>query len=642
MPQTCRTLYTLLLLVGLTSVTLAEVPLNALTEAEKRSGWTMIFDGKTTDGWRNYKKDGISDGWAVKDGALVRTGRGAGDIITNEQYDNFELALEYRISKGGNSGVMFHVQETEGAPWQTGPEIQVQDNVDGHDPQKAGWLYQLFKPAKPSWQKKFEDQVGVKSPDVVDATRPAGEWNHLYIRISDKQSEVCMNGVSYYKFKKGDPKWDSLVAKSKFAKFKNFGKPTKGHICLQDHGNEVAYRNIKLRKLSSTGDEVPNPVDGELALQGKLAFPKLQFTGFDPEGDDGKVRALRPLVLTHANDGTNRIFVGTQRGVIHVFENDPNVEKTHIVLDLSKRIRDWKSPGSNEEGLLGLAFHPDFKKNGEFFVSYSTQKEPRSSKISRFRISKDNPHQADDSEEVVMTLPQPFANHNGGSIAFGPDGYLYVALGDGGSRNDPIKNGQNLGTLLGSILRIDVNSKTGDKNYGIPTDNPFVKVEGAKPEIYAYGFRNVWRIAFDRKTGHLWAADVGQDLWEEINIIVPGGNYGWSKWEASYPFNNLTGAKDPIDPIWEYDHRVGKSITGGYVYRGTRLPELAGKYVYADYVTGKIWALEYDEAAGKVTKNLAISAGGIPVLAFGEDEQGEVYYIIGAVTGKGIYRFEKK
>jgi len=289
-----------------------------------------------------------------------------------------------------------------------------------------------------------------------------------------------------------------------------------------------------------------------------------------------------------------------------------------------------------------LAFHPDFKNNGEFFVSYSTQKEPRSSKISRFRISKDTPHQADDSEEVVMTLPQPFANHNGGSIAFGPDGYLYVALGDGGSRNAPIKNGQNLGTLLGSILRIDVNSKTGDKNYGIPADNPFVKVEGAKPEIYAYGFRNVWRIAFDRKTGHLWAADVGQDLWEEINIIVPGGNYGWSKWEASYPFNNLTGAKDPIDPIWEYDHRVGKSITGGYVYRGTRLPELAGKYVYADYVTGKIWALEYDEAAGKVTKNLAISDGGIPVLAFGEDEQGEVYYIIGAVTGKGIYRFEKK
>ena len=642
MPHTRRTLYTLLLLLGFTSVTFAEVPLNGLTEAEKRSGWTMIFDGETTQGWRNYKKEGINDGWVVKDGALVRAKRGAGDIVTEEQYDNFELALEYRISKGGNSGVMFHVQETEGAPWQTGPEIQVQDNVDGHDPQKAGWLYQLYKPAKPSWQKKFEGQVGIESPDVVDATRPAGEWNHLYIRISDKQSEICMNGVSYYKFRKGDPKWDSLVAKSKFAKFKNFGKPTKGHICLQDHGNEVAYRNIKLRKLASSGDEVPNPVDGELALQGELAFPNLQFTGFDPEGDDGKVRALRPLVLTHANDGTNRIFVGTQRGVIHVFENDPKVKKTNVVLDLSKRIRDWKGPGSNEEGLLGLAFHPDFKNNREFFVCYSTQQEPRGSKISRFRISEDNPNKAVDAEEVVMTLPQPFANHNGGSIAFGPDGYLYVALGDGGSRNDPMKNGQNLGTLLGSILRIDVNTKTGDKNYGIPADNPFVKVDGAKPEIFAYGFRNVWRIAFDRQTGHLWAADVGQDLWEEINIVVPGGNYGWSKWEASYPFNSLTGAKEPIDPVWEYDHRVGKSITGGYVYRGSRLPELAGKYVYADYVTGKIWALEYDEAAGKVTKNLAISAGGIPVLAFGEDEQGEIYYIIGAVTGKGIYRFEKK
>ncbi len=204
---------------------------NTLTPEEKAAGWRLLFDGKTTDGWRNYRKDSISPNWKVVDGALTRVG-GAGDIITKDQFEAFELVLEYKISKGGNSGVMFHVTEEENTPWMTGPEIQIQDNKDGHDPQKAGWLYQLYKPE-------------------IDATNPAGEWNQLRIIISPAKSEVYMNGKKYYEFVKGSDDWNQRVAKSKFASMPKFGKPTKGHIALQDHGNEVAFRNIKIRELKS-------------------------------------------------------------------------------------------------------------------------------------------------------------------------------------------------------------------------------------------------------------------------------------------------------------------------------------------------------------------------------------------------------
>jgi quinoprotein glucose dehydrogenase len=236
-----------------------------------------------------------------------------------------------------------------------------------------------------------------------------------------------------------------------------------------------------------------------------------------------------------------------------------------------------------------------------------------------------------------MTIEQPFWNHNGGTIVFGPDGYLYIGLGDGGAANDPHGNGQNLGTLLGSILRIDVDSKDEGLAYGIPDDNPFVGVEGARPEIYAYGIRNVWRIAFDRQTGKLWAGDVGQDLWEEIDIIEKGGNFGWNLREGMHPFKGGAEASDAfVEPIFEYHHDVGKSITGGHVYRGQRVPQLAGKYVYADYVTGDIWALDYDEAGRKVRGNYSISWEKLPVMTFGEDEQGEVYFTI---TSGQVYRF---
>jgi glucose/arabinose dehydrogenase len=215
-------------------------------------------------------------------------------------------------------------------------------------------------------------------------------------------------------------------------------------------------------------------------------------------------------------------------------------------------------------------------------------------------------------------------------------------LGDGGARNDPFGNGQNLSTLLGSILRIDVDSQSDGKQYGIPADNPFVGQDDAAAEVFAYGLRNPWRIAFDRQTGQLWAADVGQELWEEVVVVKKGGNYGWSRREGTHPFGNTDGEFDvsqAIEPVWEYDHQIGKSITGGRVYRSDRLPQLNGKYLYADYVTGGVWALSFDES-GRATKNEQVFAQSVPVLAFGEDPSGEVYYLTSSAKGECIYRFE--
>ncbi len=635
----------LLTLLELTSLELplqAEIPLNQLSEAERRSGWKLLFDGKTTTGWRNYRSKAISDGWAVKNGAITWTKKGAGDLVSVKQYGHFELSLEYRISKAGNSGVMFHVTEQAQYPWQSGPEIQIQDNVDGRDPQKAGWLYQLYHPVKPDWAKFFEQQVGFTSPEISDATRPAGQWNHLYLRIGDKRSEVALNGVSYYYFQKGNKDWNERVAKSKFASFAGFGKAKQGHICLQDHGNAVAFRNIKLRTLAADGS-VPDPVDRELPLQAVEAFPQLKWEGWQGVDENGKIKQLRPIEMIHAGDGTNRLFVAAQSGMIHVFDNRPDVKSTSMYLDLRDRVHDWSK--DNEEGLLGMAIHPNYKTNGEIYVYYNTVKKPHTAYLSRFKRSADNPNRGDPaSEEIIMVIPQPFANHNGGPMVFGRDGYLYLALGDGGGRNDPTGHGQNLKSWMGSMLRIDVNQKGEGRNYGIPKDNPFLDRPGAKPEIYAYGLRNIWRLSIDRQTGLIWSADVGQDLWEEINIIKRGANYGWSIREASYGFGNAaaTNPDKPVNPVWEYDHQIGKSITGGHVYRGKKLPELFGYYIYGDYVSGKIWALKYDEKTNKIIENVRIPSTGIPVLAFGQDENGEVYYMIATATGKTIFRFERK
>jgi glucose/arabinose dehydrogenase len=384
-------------------------------------------------------------------------------------------------------------------------------------------------------------------------------------------------------------------------------------------------------------DEPNQPLDAEVVR----TFENLEWPEWITGEESGRPIDPRPVVITGAGDGSNRFFLATQYGAIFFTKNVPQSNEVELFLDIRDRVIPFK-PNENEEGLLGLAFHPKFKENGEFFVYYTakpTEEHPHQSVISRFRVSADDPNRADPaSEEVLMRIEQPYWNHNGGTIVFGPDGYLYVGLGDGGWGGDPHGNGQNLATLLGSILRIDVDRKDPGLEYAIPKDNPFVGLPGARGEIWTSGIRNVWRVTFDRETGVCWAADVGQNEWEEIDIIEKGGNYGWNVREGLHPYNDdqkknfkpapgYVAASGPfIEPVLEYHHNVGKSITGGYVYRGKQVPALEGAYLYADYVTGQVWALRYDPATKKVVSNQTIRQSGAPVLTFGEDDDGEVYF----------------
>lgn len=349
----------------------------------------------------------------------------------------------------------------------------------------------------------------------------------------------------------------------------------------------------------------------------------------------------RPIVLTSAHDGSGRVFIASQLGTIRVFENDHSIRETKLFLDIRDQVV-YKDK-ENEEGFLGLAFHPQYEQNGQLFVYYTTRDAPHTSVISRFHVSADNPNRADpSSEEELLRILQPYWNHNGGTLEFGPDGYLYIALGDGGLANDPHNNGQNLGTLLGKILRLDVDRHDGSLPYAIPPDNPFRGQPEARGEIWAYGLRNVWRFSFDSKTGHCWAADVGQDTWEEIDLIERGGNYGWNLREGRHQFpiaqtDKGSGPRpDLIEPILEYHHDVGKSITGGCVYRGQQIPQLEGLYLYADYVTGQIWALDYDFQRKQVVANHPIPGNIIPVMSFGQDAKKEVYFL---TTDGLIHRF---
>jgi glucose/arabinose dehydrogenase len=375
-------------------------------------------------------------------------------------------------------------------------------------------------------------------------------------------------------------------------------------------------------------------------LATEVAFPNLRFD--------------RPVVLAYPDDGSHLLFVVEQhQKKIYSFPNERETKDKRLFLDLPDPIQ-----YGNEEGLLGLAFHPKYKENGQFFVYYSSAEGPtgRRSVVSRFRVSKDDPRKADpkSEERVWVSAPDPYENHNGGCILFGPDGYLYITLGDSGAADDPLTTGQNPRDWFGSILRIDVDHPEGGNAYGIPKDNPARRSPEYKhwaPEVYAIGLRNVWKFSFDRQTGTLWAGDVGQNLWEMVHIIKNGGNYGWSIREGFHPFQPQRRQKpDPAapisKPIVEYPHAAnqdpsrpdtGLSITGGYVFRGKALPSLVGVYVYGDFDSGRIWGLR--EKDGKAVENrelIDVTRGPkLNIAAFGEDPAGELYIL--AFDGK-IYR----
>lgn len=308
-----------------------------------------------------------------------------------------------------------------------------------------------------------------------------------------------------------------------------------------------------------------------------------------------------PVEFIHANDGSDRLFLVQQRGIIYVFNNSPGVSTRKEFLNIADSV----SSSGSETGLLGLAFHPDYSRNGYFFVNHTyTSGGQLRSYVVRYQVSATNPDSAlKGSRLVLMTLDQPFSNHNGGKIAFGPDGYLYIGFGDGGSANDPGNRAQNRSLLLGKILRINVDSAAGGLNYSIPPTNPFAgNTQGYREEIFAYGIRNPWKFSFDRVTGQLWLGDVGQDAREEIDIVVNGGNYGWRLMEGFIctPSVNPTcqDTAGLLRPVWDYINSSGTnadgSITGGYVYRGSAIPSLYGKYIYGDYLSGRTWALTYD------------------------------------------------
>jgi glucose/arabinose dehydrogenase len=337
-----------------------------------------------------------------------------------------------------------------------------------------------------------------------------------------------------------------------------------------------------------------------------------------------------PVAMMQAPGDTSRWFVVEQQGIVRIFPNMANVTDADVTvfIDISARVS-----SGGERGLLGMAFHPGFG-NGNFdvFMSYTRNNGGLESALSRFR-SNDNGLTLDATmEDIILTIPQDFNNHNGGQIAFGPDGFLYAGWGDGGSGGDPNDRAQDTSNLLGTMTRIDVD---GGVPYAIPAGNPFAAnaanpcpqgFGGADcPEIYAHGFRNPWRWSFDRQTNDLWVGDVGQNEWEEVDRVTAGGNYGWRCREGAHDFNTTGCAAGLIDPITEYNHNLGQSITGGYVYRGAAIPELQGSYVYADFVQGRIWAIPASSQQGAVGQELLNTAFGIS--SFAEDNDGELYVI---------------
>ncbi len=374
----------------------------------------------------------------------------------------------------------------------------------------------------------------------------------------------------------------------------------------------------------------------------------------------------RPVWMCQPPDGSGRFFVVEQTG--HIFVLGPNSDGSDAreFLDISDRHPMF----DNEDGLLSIAFHPGFKTNGLFYIYYTQKNSPDDirrldnglpisfpfrSVVSEFHVSTSDPDQADmKSERVVFETLQPFSNHKGGELLFGPDGYLYLGLGDGGRGDDPFNNAQNCTSFLGKLLRFDVNTRATvgsgwrvhQLEYGFPPDNPFIHEPsmggiGAQKEIYAYGLRNPWRYSFDRQTGDLWVGDVGQDLWEEVDLIVKGGNYGWNVREGAHHFKPGPEGAQYIDPVMEYphnpgllsvsmfpNHTIGLCIIGGYVYRGTKYPSLNGIYIYGDYNLGTLWGFRYDRDTHKVTDQGLMLQQHDNINSFAEDNAGELYTLM--------------
>jgi uncharacterized repeat protein (TIGR03806 family) len=336
------------------------------------------------------------------------------------------------------------------------------------------------------------------------------------------------------------------------------------------------------------------------------AFPKLKF--------------LEPLSVGLV-PGQNRFAVATRPGRIHTFEIRPDVERTSLMLELNRTI-------------YGVALHPNFAENGYFFVTSQPKdvKQEAGNRLSRFRVKQKDPPEADAASEQVI-LEWPTGGHNGGCIRFGPDGYLYLSTGDASGIADELQTGQKIDDLVGSILRIDVDRPSADRPYRIPADNPFVNLANARGEIWSLGHRQVWKFSFDPPTGRLWAGEVGQDLWEMIYLIRRGGNYGWSVQEGTHPFRpeRPQGPGEFEKPIIEQPHSDFRSITGGYVYRSPRLPELKDAYIYGDYDTGRVWLLRYDGPAdgrgGRVVEHRQLATTQIRLVEFAQDNAGEVYLV---------------
>jgi glucose/arabinose dehydrogenase len=388
---------------------------------------------------------------------------------------------------------------------------------------------------------------------------------------------------------------------------------------------------------------------------GAQSLPQIQLQPVFPN-----LKIERPVWMSEAPDGSGRLFFIGQAGKILIVKKGSDGGDAKEFLN----IEDRQPYFDNEDGLMSIAFHPGFKTNGLFYIYYNQknpedqnlkpQNYPFRSVISEFKVSADDPDKADmKSERILLQVPQPFSNHKGGELAFGPDGYLYLGLGDGGLGGDPFGSGQNCATLLAKMLRIDVNTRAmlgrgfqrHELQYGFPPDNPFVNEpergdSGVRKEIFAYGLRNPWRYSFDRQTGDLWVGDVGQDLWEEVDVVTNGGNYGWSVREGAHHFKPGPPGAQYAEPVMEYthrpnlqaeglfpDHSIGLCVIGGYVYRGKKFPALDGVYVYGDYNLGTIWGFRYDRDAHKVTAEGTLLDQKKNIFSFAEDSDGELYVL---------------